>query len=101
MAITSFKFLCFYALVLILYYLVPVFTRKRGQWLVLLAASVIFYVSSGNPALLIYPIAASFITWGLLKILPGPDDSKIVKRRVILALELLALLGVLVCLKYI
>ena len=101
MAITSFKFLCFYALVLILYYLVPVFTRKRGQWLILLAASVIFYVSSGNPALIIYPLAASFVTWGLLRVLSGTSAEETSKRRIVLALELILLLGVLVCLKYV
>ncbi len=101
MAITSFKFLCFYALVLILYYLVPVFTRKRGQWLILLAASVIFYVSSGNPALIIYPLVSAFITWLLLRILSGTADEHIGKRRTILSIELISLLGVLVCLKYV
>ena len=101
MAITSFKFLCFYALILILYYLVPVFTKKRGQWLVLLLASVLFYVVSGEPALIAYPIGSAFVTWALLKILVRLDKKAIVKRRLVLIAELVVLLGILIGLKYV
>lgn len=100
MAITSFKFLCFYALVLILYYLVPVFTKKRGQWLILLSASVVFYVLSDKPVLIAYPLASAFVTWLLLKILVKFDKKEVVKRRLVLVAELLVLLGILIGLKY-
>ncbi|WP_026517355.1 MBOAT family O-acyltransferase [Butyrivibrio sp. MC2021] len=100
MGITSFKFLCFFALVLILYYLVPVFTKKKGQWVVLLAASVAYYLLSGNGALILYPVAASFVTWLLLRILSGTGEKELVKRRIILGTELTLLLGVLIILKY-
>ncbi len=43
MAYTSFSFLVFLAVVLIIYYAVP----KRFQWAVLLAASYVFYLFSG------------------------------------------------------
>ena len=100
MGITSFKFLCFFALVLILYYIVPVFTKKKGQWVVLLAASVAYYLLSGNGALILYPVAASFVTWLLLKLLSGTEEKELVKRRIILGTELTLLLGVLIILKY-
>lgn len=100
MAITSFKFLCFYALILVLYYLIPCFTRKRGQWLILLAASVIFYVYSDNPVLIVYPLISAFVTWILLLILGKFDKKELIKRRIVLCCELLALLGALIGLKY-
>jgi len=43
MALTSFNFLCFFLVVLILYYAVP----KRFQWVLLLAASYAFYIVGG------------------------------------------------------
>ena len=44
MSFTSFSFLAFAALTVLLYYIVP----KRGQWVVLLVASGIFYASAGG-----------------------------------------------------
>ena len=46
------------------------------------------------------PALASLVTWALLRILARTPEEKIVRRRVILVTELLALLGVLVVLKY-
>lgn len=43
MQFTSVSFLLFTAVLLILYYLIP----KQGQWLLLLAASCLFYLSAG------------------------------------------------------
>jgi len=43
MQITSFGFLLFAAVLLVLYYLIP----KRGQWILLLAASYCFYLWAG------------------------------------------------------
>lgn len=100
MSVTSFNFLCFFALVLVIYYLVPVFTKGRGQWLVLLAGSVAFYLLSDNGLLILYPLVSAFITWGLLAVLAGIPEEAVAKRRVVLGCELLALLGVLVALKY-
>lgn len=40
---TSYEFLAFFAVLLILYYVIP----KRGQWMLLLAGSYIFYAFSG------------------------------------------------------
>ncbi len=91
--------MCFFALVLIIYYLVPVFTKGKGQWIVLLAASVCYYIISDNAALILYPLASVFVTWGLLKLLSKTSEEEVVKRRVLLILELCALLGVLITLK--
>jgi D-alanyl-lipoteichoic acid acyltransferase DltB (MBOAT superfamily) len=100
MAITSFYFLCFYALVLILYYTVPLLFNKKGQWIVLLVASVIFYVSSDKPVLIAYPVFSAAVTWFLLRLLDMTDAKDLVKRRIILGVEVAVLLGILVVLKY-
>ena len=48
MGITSFYFLCFFAAILIVYYLIP----GRLQWLLLLACSVAYYLMTGNGLLI-------------------------------------------------
>ncbi|MCR4901786.1 MAG: MBOAT family protein [Butyrivibrio sp.] len=96
MEITSFFFLCFLAIVLILYYLIP----GKLQWVVLLAASVAFYLLSGNGVLIIYPIIAIFVTWISMHLLSKTDKSALVKRRLVLSLEVVVLLGILAGLKY-
>ena len=100
MAITSFKFLCFFALVLIVYYVVPLLFNKKGQWVVLLLASVAYYLLSGNGVLILYPLGASLVTWGLLWVLGKTSEDQIIRRRIILGAEVFTLLGVLVVLKY-
>ena len=57
MSITSFYFLLFYALVLLLYYIVP----KKGQWVILLLASILYYLFSDNGFLIFYPLAAVLV----------------------------------------
>ena len=96
MSVTSFYFLCFFALVLIIYYLVPVLTK----WVVLLIASIAYYLISGNGVLILYPIAAVTVTWGLLQLLSKTTEEELAKRRIILGAELLVLLGILIVLKY-
>ncbi len=102
MSITSFSFLCFVALVLIAYYAVPLLFKKRGQWVVLLIASIIFYLFSvkGDYVQIVFPLVASFVTWGLLKLLAGTGEEELVKRRLILAAELAVLLGILIVFKF-
>lgn len=58
MTFVSNTFLIFLFTVVILYYAVPL----RFRWLVLLAASIVFYMLSG-PAEIVFILAASFITW--------------------------------------
>ncbi|WP_022768137.1 MBOAT family O-acyltransferase [Butyrivibrio sp. NC2007] len=100
MSVTSFYFLCFFALVLIIYYLVPLIFKGKGQWVVLLLASITYYLLSGNGVLILYPLLSSLLTWGLLQLLGRLKEEDIVKRRLLLAAELLGLLGVLIGLKY-
>ena len=102
MGITSFYFLCFFALVLIAYYTVPLLFKKRGQWVVLLFASIIFYLFSvnGNYVQIVFPLAASFTTWGLLKLLACTEEKELLKRRLIHAAELVVLLGILIVFKF-
>lgn len=50
MTITSFYFICFIAIVIILYYVIP----QRFQWVFLLAISTLFYFMAGTPYTIIY-----------------------------------------------
>ena len=100
MGVTSFYFLCFYVLVLITYYVVPAIFHKKGQWVVLLLSSAIYYLMSGNGVLILYPLSASAITYILIRFLEKTREEELKKRRIILGIELLALLGVLVVIKY-
>jgi D-alanyl-lipoteichoic acid acyltransferase DltB (MBOAT superfamily) len=100
MSITSFYFLCFYALVLILYYTVPLIFNKKGQWVVLLCASVFFYIKSGNPVLVAYPVFSAALTCFLLRLLGKTDQKELTRRRIILGAEVAVLLGILIVLKY-
>ncbi len=96
MEITSFFFLIFLAIVLLVYYIVP----GKLQWVVLLVASVAFYLLSDNGILIVYPIIAVTITWLCMNLLSKIDRKDIGKRRWILALEVVVLLGILAGLKY-
>ncbi len=60
MNLVSYGFLGFLALVLALYYVVP----RRFQWIFLLAASCVFYLS-GGPVYLLYPLITTVTTWFL------------------------------------
>ncbi|MDD2354926.1 MAG: hypothetical protein PHS72_02505 [Lachnospiraceae bacterium] len=60
MEITSFYFLCFYALILPVYYIVP----RKAQWVILLASSFAFYVfAGGNKWLILWPVSAIAVTY--------------------------------------
>ena len=62
MEITSFYFFCFYAVLLLLYYILP----KRLQLPLLLAAGAVFYASQNefrDAWLLVFPAAAVLCTW--------------------------------------
>lgn len=58
MAYISYSFVFFVLIFVCIYYAVP----KRYQWLVLLAASILFYCCSG-PVFLVYLVTISFLTW--------------------------------------
>ncbi len=92
---TSFYFLCFYALILLIYYLIP----KKTQWVFLLFASAAFYLLTGEGILILYPAAASLAAYGAVRWMAGTEDVK--KRRLALGMALLLLVGALVALKYV
>ena len=92
---TSFYFLCFYAFILIIYYLIP----KKTQWIFLLFASIAFYLLTGNGALILYPVAASLTAYLAIRSMAGTEDGK--KRRLALLFSVILLIGALIILKYI
>jgi D-alanyl-lipoteichoic acid acyltransferase DltB (MBOAT superfamily) len=59
MAITSFAFLAFLFVIFVLYYICP----PKGRWLVLLAASLYFYIISGAVLFIPFIAGTSFIVW--------------------------------------
>lgn len=94
MDITSFFFLCFYAVVLGMYYAVP----GRFRWCVLLAASVAGYLSAGEAPLIVYPLSASFVTFGATAFFARSGSQRV--RRAVFLAALLFLFGTLAVLKY-
>lgn len=61
MGITSFYFICFYFVTLIIYYCIP----KKYQWILLLLSSIVYFLSFGHLNIIIYPIMSSIVTyWG-------------------------------------
>lgn len=69
MALVSYGFGFFCAVLLLLYYIVP----GRFQWRILLAASVLFYGFSG-PLWILYPAASSVSVWYLARKIVSMTD---------------------------
>lgn len=98
MGITSFWFLLFATAVWCLYYLTP----GAVQWVVLLVASVVFYLLAGHPLLIAYPLFASLIAYAAALIISKKNPEKeTAARRGVLAISILLLLAVLVAVKYV
>ncbi len=95
MSFTSFFFLCFYAGIFIIYYLFP----AKLRWVFLLAASVVYYLLSGNGILILYPIAACLAAYAGICFMERSEEIK--KRRAALILVVLLLVGSLFVLKYV
>ena len=94
MGITSFLFLLFFAVSVILYYSIP----KRCQWPFLLAISVFYFLVSGNALLILYPLASITVTYFGTRMIEQEKDRK--KRKLGLSLVVICNLGILVVLKY-
>ena len=92
---TSFYFLCFYAVSLLIYYIIP----GKMQWGFLLFVSGAFYLLTGNGILILYPIAAALIAYVSLRVMAGTEDVK--KRRFALFFAVVLLVGSLAVLKYV
>lgn len=97
MGITSFTFICFFAGILILYYLIP----KKLQWGFLLLCSVAYYLLSGNGFLILYPVFSVTACYAGTRLLLNTPEEQTGRRRAILWLTIAANLGVLVVLKYV
>lgn len=92
---TSFYFLCFYACILIIYYLIP----KKTQWLFLLLSSIAYYLLSGNGILILYPVCACLIAYIGIRLINGTESVK--RKRGALAAVIFFLIGTLFILKYV
>ena len=69
MALVSYGFGFFCAVLLLLYYIVP----GRFQWRILLAASILFYGFAG-PLWILYPAASSVSVWYLARKIGSMTD---------------------------
>lgn len=96
LSITSFYFLCFYGILLLLYYVLP----KRIQWAVLLGGGLLFYLLSGQGFLILYPLAVGCICYGAGRIIENAKDEDDKRKRTGLCLALAGALGLLAVLKY-
>ena len=97
MGITSFYFLCFFAAVLILYYLIP----RRFQWTFLLFCSIVYYLLSGNGILILYPVASVTACYAGARLLAAVPAECAGRRRGILFTVILINIGILAVLKYV
>lgn len=99
MSITSFYFLIFYLIVFLCYYLLP----ARCQWIVLLTASVVYYVCSDNGILILYPLLAVAVSWLGIRIMtktPQGEENGEKRRKRALLFVILGNVGILFLLKY-
>ncbi len=97
MGITSFYFLCFFAVLLIVYYCIP----RKLQWGFLLLGSVAYCLLAGQGILILYPlvsVGASYL--GTKALARAPQEAE-KKRRGILAVTILVNIGILFALKYV
>lgn len=95
MGITSFYFLCFFAVMLILYYSIP----GEFQWGFLLLCSVAYCLLAGQGALLLYPIFSVAACDMGTRQLSRTQEQK--KRRGILLVTILVNITILFALKYV
>lgn len=97
MGITSFDFLCFFAAILILYYVIP----GRLQWGLLLTSSIAYYLLSGNGMLILYPIFSATACYAGIRLLAATPAEGAKKRKGILILTISVNIGILAVLKYV
>lgn len=97
MGITSFYFLCFFAVLLLFYYSIP----RKFQWGFLLACSVFYCLLAGQGFLVVYPLASAAVCYAGTALLARIPAEKAEKRRGVLMLTVLANIGILFVLKYV
>ena len=94
MNLTDFYFLCAFAAVLVIYYVIP----HRYQWCVLLVSSIAYYVAGGHPVLVLYPVISVVISWLSARMIMAAEDPK--KKKPVFVISIIMLLAVLILLKY-
>ncbi|MFG6337208.1 MAG: MBOAT family protein [Lachnospiraceae bacterium] len=97
MGITSFYFLCFFAVLLTVYYCIP----RKLQWGLLLLGSAAYCLLAGQGILILYPlvsVGASYL--GTKALARAPQEAE-KKRRGILTVTILVNIGILFALKYV
>ena len=95
MSITSFYFLCFFAGILILYYIIP----KKLQWPLLLLCSVAYYMMTDNYLLILYPIASVAVCYMGIRVIEAAKDER--RKKAALITVIVVNIGILVILKYV
>lgn len=100
MSITSFSFLCFFAVVLFVYYVIP----KKAQWGYLLLVSFAYFMTSAETAdsggwyVVLYPMAAVLAVYLAARMMDRTKEQK--KRRAALICAVIFCLGLLCTLKF-
>lgn len=97
MGITSFYFLCFFTVLLVVYYCIP----RKLQWGFLLLGSVAYCLLAGQGALLFYPLFSVAACYAGARLLSGTPAEEEKKRRGILIATILVNIGILFALKYV
>lgn len=97
MGITSFYFLCFFAAMLILYYSIP----KKFQWGFLLVCSAVYYLTTGNALLILYPFVSVSVCYLGIRLLAKLPADKEKERKRALIVTVLVNIGILAALKYV
>lgn len=94
MEITSVSFLIFVGISLLIYWKLP----TKYQWVLLLLDSLLFYFINVNAFTFIYLISAVLVAWLASGYFEKTEDAG--KRKLVLVLSLIAVLGILAVLKY-
>lgn len=95
MGITSFYFLCFFAGILIVYYIIP----KKLQWLFLLLCSIAYYLITDSAVLILYPVFSVTACYVGIRIIGAAENER--KKKVALIAVIAVNIGILFLLKYI
>lgn len=94
MSITSISYFVFVAISLCIYLYVP----HRGQWIVLLVDSILFYFLNAKPYTIIYLLVSVLTVYGATVFFTKSQNVK--KKRIVLALSIVVNVGILASLKY-
>ncbi|MCH5255761.1 MAG: MBOAT family protein [Lachnospiraceae bacterium] len=95
MGITSFYFLCFFAGMLIIYYILP----KRLQWAFLLLCSIVYYLITDSAVLILYPIFSVAVCYIGIRVISSTENES--KKKAALIAVIAVNIGILVILKYV